>query len=56
MITVETVMEAITRSRAAASQDQAYAPVGTNTNTIEGLPSTPAAVQDHTDAEVAAGE
>ncbi|MBT2502075.1 ABC transporter ATP-binding protein [Curtobacterium sp. ISL-83] len=46
VITVETVMEAITRSRAAASQDQAYAPVGTNTNPIETLPSSPAPVAD----------
>ncbi|KTR21414.1 ABC transporter ATP-binding protein [Curtobacterium citreum] len=43
VITVETVMDAITRSRAAAASDQAYAPVGTNTNPIETLPSSPAA-------------
>jgi osmoprotectant transport system ATP-binding protein len=36
-------MEAITRSRAAAAEDQAYAPVGTNTNPIETMPSSPAA-------------
>ena len=41
VITVETVMEAITRSRAEAASDQAYTPVGTNTNPIETLPSSP---------------
>ncbi|QWS33316.1 ABC transporter ATP-binding protein [Curtobacterium aetherium] len=34
VITVETVMDAITRTRAAAAEDQAYTPVGTNTNPI----------------------
>lgn len=43
VITVEVVMEAITRSRAAAADDRAYTPVGTNTNQIETLPSSPAA-------------
>ncbi|WP_144711609.1 ABC transporter ATP-binding protein [Curtobacterium pusillum] len=43
VITVETVMEAITRSRAAAASDQEYTPVGTNTNPIETLPSAPVA-------------
>jgi osmoprotectant transport system ATP-binding protein len=41
VITVETVMEAITRSRAAAAEEQAYTPVGTNTNPIETLPKSP---------------
>ena len=41
VITVETVMEAITRSRATAAGDQAYTPVGTNTNPIETMPSSP---------------
>ncbi len=36
-------MEAITRSRAAAADEQAYTPVGTNTNPIETLPSSPVA-------------
>jgi osmoprotectant transport system ATP-binding protein len=40
VITVETVMEAITRSRAAAASDQEYTPVGTNTNQIETVPSS----------------
>lgn len=43
VITVETVMDAITRSRAAAAEEQAYTPVGTNTNPIETMPSTRAA-------------
>ncbi|MGY2898527.1 osmoprotectant transport system ATP-binding protein [Curtobacterium sp. PvP017] len=43
VITVEVVMEAITRSRAAAADDRAYTPVGTNTNQIETLPSSSAA-------------
>jgi osmoprotectant transport system ATP-binding protein len=43
VITVETVMEAITRSRAAAASGQEYAPVGTNTNPIETMPSAPVA-------------
>ncbi|TDW46325.1 osmoprotectant transport system ATP-binding protein [Curtobacterium sp. PhB42] len=43
VITVEVVMEAITRSRAAAADDRAYTPVGTNTNQIETLPSSPSA-------------
>ncbi|PZE58818.1 ABC transporter [Curtobacterium sp. MCPF17_001] len=41
VITVETVMDAITRTRAAAAEEQAYTPVGTNTNPVEGMPSTP---------------
>lgn len=39
VITVETVMDAITRTRAAAAEDQAYTPVGTNTNPISTMPS-----------------
>ncbi|MCJ1715286.1 ABC transporter ATP-binding protein [Curtobacterium sp. VKM Ac-2922] len=39
VITVETVMDAITRSRAAAAEEQAYTPVGTNTNPIETMPA-----------------
>ncbi|WIB26413.1 ATP-binding cassette domain-containing protein [Curtobacterium sp. MCSS17_015] len=42
VITVETVMEAITRTRAAAAEDQAYTPVGTNTNPLQTMPSSPA--------------
>ncbi|OIH99523.1 MULTISPECIES: ATP-binding cassette domain-containing protein [unclassified Curtobacterium] len=41
VITVEVVMDAITRSRAEAAEHQQYAPVGTNTNPIQTLPSTP---------------
>jgi osmoprotectant transport system ATP-binding protein len=46
VITVETVMDAITRTRAAAAEDQAYTPVGTNTNPLETLPSSTAAARD----------
>ena len=52
VITVETVMDAITRSRAAAASDTAYAPVGTNTNPIETMPSSPAAVEERDDEHV----
>lgn len=43
VITVETVMDAITRTRAAAAEDQAYTPVGTNTNPLQAMPSSAAA-------------
>ncbi|WP_258375326.1 ABC transporter ATP-binding protein [Curtobacterium sp. MCSS17_008] len=59
VITVETVMDAITRSRAAAASDHAHAPVGTNTNPIETLPSSPATVEERNDeheAQAGAGE
>ncbi|NII41448.1 osmoprotectant transport system ATP-binding protein [Curtobacterium flaccumfaciens] len=46
VITVETVMDAITRTRAAAAGEQAYTPVGTNTNPLETLPSSPVAARD----------
>jgi osmoprotectant transport system ATP-binding protein len=42
VITVETVMDAITRTRAAAAEDQAYTPVGTNTNPLQAMPSSAA--------------
>jgi osmoprotectant transport system ATP-binding protein len=41
VITVETVMDAITRTRAAAAEEQAYTPVGTNTNPLQTMPSSP---------------
>ncbi len=53
VITVETVMDAITRSRAAAASDQAYAPVGTNTNSIETLPSSPVTIEERNDEHAA---
>ncbi|WIE61361.1 ATP-binding cassette domain-containing protein [Curtobacterium sp. MCLR17_032] len=46
VITVETVMDAITRTRAAAAEEQAYTPVGTNTNPLETLPSSPVGARD----------
>jgi osmoprotectant transport system ATP-binding protein len=56
VITVETVMDAITRSRAAAAEEQAYTPVGTNTSPLEALPTSPAATDtddaDDTDVDL----
>lgn len=46
VITVETVMDAITRTRAAAAEEQAYTPVGTNTNPLGRCRGSPVGARD----------
>ncbi|ARC56113.1 Osmoprotectant import ATP-binding protein OsmV [Frondihabitans sp. 762G35] len=54
VITVEVVMEAITRSRRAAKESE-YKPVGTNTGTLDVLPATQGARADSGPESEAAG-
>jgi osmoprotectant transport system ATP-binding protein len=46
VITVEVVMEAITRARASAAETQHDAPVGTNTGSFDVVPGAPAPGED----------